>query len=669
LGLLSYIDRKLQSMGYVKANRVQEAFTPTGYDKTGYPVPDDTASYQRTYSNATWVYAAANAIGRSAAGLPYVIMRPGKNGVNEPVPGHWLQKLFDAVNPFMTSYELNEAVFINLMLTGNAYIGIERNASGRAVELWPLNSSRVTVIPSKSEYVKGYLYTVNGRDVAYEPKDIIHIKLFDPNNDYYGLSPIAAASLAVQSDLYAARYNRNIFKNESLPGVYLKSDQVLDGDTAEEIRKRWDRSHKGVDKAGRTAVLGSGTEAKTLNISNRDMQYMEQRKMSREEILAVMGVPPVMVGLLEYASYANAREQKATFWEDTMTPLLTKVGATINEQLVQKEDPSVVGMYDLSGVKALQENRKEQTEIVSSLVGSGMPLNDALKFAGIEGKEYAWGNIAWLPFNLMPVSSAADPAASGEPAASQEGKQGIPFVKRFTKAQKDNSIKQRRKRLTPIKGRMKRKMLRLYQEQENAVLRIIRDAQDDGKAVKDYDYDPILDDIAREIRAGRQAFEADATTYVAQAFAQGVEHVNTDLQIDFTLSNERAKKLIQTQASRFAKDVTETTKTDLLAALREGIDAGESSKELYDRAKQYYDASKDYRAENAARTETARAYSTANLEGYKEAGFAKHEWVKDTERHAENEDVGAIPIGDAFPSGSTMAGDECNCGCDTVPAE
>lgn len=666
MGLLSYIDRKLQSMGYVKANRVQEAFTPTGYDKTGYPVPDDTADYQKVYSNATWVYAAANAIGRAAAGLPYVIMRPGKNGVNEPVPGHWLQKLFDAVNPFMTSYELNEAVFINLMLTGNAYIGIERNASGRAVELWPLNSSRVTVIPSKSEYVKGYLYTVNGRDVAYEPKDIIHIKLFDPNNDYYGLSPIAAASLAVQSDLYAARYNRNIFKNESLPGVYLKSDQVLDGDTAEEIRKRWDRSHKGVDKAGRTAVLGSGTEAKTLNVSNRDMQYMEQRKMSREEILAVMGVPPVMVGLLEYASYANAREQKATFWEDTMTPLLTKVGATINEQLVQKEDPSVVGMYDLSGVKALQENRKEQTEIVSSLVGSGMPLNDALKFAGIEGKEYAWGNIAWLPFNLMPVSSATDPTTEED----TEGKQGRPFVRRFTKAQRDNSIRQRRKRLAPIHDRMKRKMLRLYQEQENAILRIIRAV--DEKAVKlppPEAMRQMLDDIEEELKRGRKEFEQGALAYIIQALEQGVEHVNTDLQIDFTLSNERAKKLIQTQASRFAKDVTETTKTDLLAALREGIDAGESSKELYDRAKQYYDTSKDYRAENAARTETARAYSTANMEGYKEAGFTKHEWIKDTERHAENESVGAIPIGDTFPSGSTMPGDECNCGCDTVPAE
>ncbi len=668
MSLLSYIDKKLQSMGYVKANRAQEAFTPTGYDKTGYPVPDDTASYQRTYSNATWVYAAANAIGKAASGVPYVIKKPGKDGKLDYAPDHWLQKLFDSVNPFMTSYDLSEAIFIYLVLTGNAYIGKERNSSGRVVELWPLNSSRVKVVPSKSEYVKGYLYTVNGKDIPYEPRDMIHLKLFSPDNDYYGLSPIAAASLAVQSDLYAATYNRNIFKNESLPGVYLKSDQVLDRDTAEEMRKRWDRSHKGVDKAGRTAVLGSGTEAKTLNISNRDMQYIEQRKMSREEILAVLGVPPIMVGLLEFQPNANASEQKASFWEDTMTPITTKIGATINEQLIKQEDPAVIGMYDLSGVKALQSNRKEQTEIVTALVAAGMPLNDALEFAGIEGKEYAWGNIAWLPFNLMPVSSASDPTATAEEGT--EGKQSRPFVRRFTKAQRDNSIKQRRKRLTPIHDRMKRKTLRLYQEQENAILRIIRAV--DEKAIKlppPEAMRQMLDDIEDELKRGRKEFEQGALTYIIQALEQGVEHVNTDLEISFTLSNDRAKKLVETQASRFAKDVTETTREQLSAALREGIDAGESSKELYDRAKQYYDTSKDYRAENAARTETARAYSTANTEGYKEAGFTKHEWIKDTERHAENESVGPIPIGDMFPSGSTMPGDECNCGCDTVPAE
>jgi hypothetical protein len=64
---------------------------------------------------------------------------------------------------------------------------------------------------------------------------------------------------------------------------------------------------------------------------------LENSKQAQRRILATLGVPPVMVGDTDSVNYANATEQRASFWRETIMPLqtlycmgLSKLGADIS---------------------------------------------------------------------------------------------------------------------------------------------------------------------------------------------------------------------------------------------------------------------------------------------------------------------------------------------------
>ena len=92
--------------------------------------------------------------------------------------------------------------------------------------------------------------------------------------------------------------------------------------------------------------------------------------MAREEILAALGVPPILIGLTERASYANARVQERVFWLVTMLPKLTKIEWTITNQLLRrhfKDEGELVFKFDTSEVEVLtQRNRKTVGESLST---------------------------------------------------------------------------------------------------------------------------------------------------------------------------------------------------------------------------------------------------------------------------------------------------------------
>ena len=107
-------------------------------------------------------------------------------------PEHPVQWLLDSPNPFWTRGGLWRATETYLGLWGSAFWGLERDELGRVVEIWPLMSDRMRVVPDAVRYIKGYVYVGQGRQlVSYVPEDIVWLRYFNPLDEYAGLSPIA----------------------------------------------------------------------------------------------------------------------------------------------------------------------------------------------------------------------------------------------------------------------------------------------------------------------------------------------------------------------------------------------------------------------------------------------------------------------------------------------
>ena len=93
------------------------------------------------------------------------IPRPSREAGAVPVGSdHPAQRLLDSPNPFWTRGDLWRATETYLGLWGSAYWGLERDERGQLVEIWPLRSDRMRVIPTPSGTSRGSSTSVRGSD-------------------------------------------------------------------------------------------------------------------------------------------------------------------------------------------------------------------------------------------------------------------------------------------------------------------------------------------------------------------------------------------------------------------------------------------------------------------------------------------------------------------------
>jgi HK97 family phage portal protein len=296
------------------------------------------AAQSQLYQQSPWVYIAVNRIAEAVALVPLRVMRlEGERRVE--VERHPLETLLDAPNPFLSRFELFEQTAALLELTGNAYWFLAGDASGVPAEIWPLRPDRVSIVPDPARHIKGYVYEIDGVRIPLDPVEVVHFKRWHPSNDYYGLSALEAARLAVSSDQAMAEWNRSTFgQDNGVPaGIVTVKEFVPDSDF-DRIKREWRQSYGGPQR--RTAFLrGDNVSWQNIGLNHHELDFLKGRQAHRDEILNTFGLP---VGLIsENATEANAQVAERLFIERTLWPKLTRLSQKITQDLL----PFWPGLY------------------------------------------------------------------------------------------------------------------------------------------------------------------------------------------------------------------------------------------------------------------------------------------------------------------------------------
>ncbi|MBN8619663.1 MAG: phage portal protein [Anaerolineae bacterium] len=286
----------------------------------------------RLYQQSPWVYIAINRIAEAAALVPLHVHPRFSTPLDQPAARHPLEDLLDTPNPYISRFELIEQTIAQLELTGDSYWFLAGDSAGVPVEIWPLRSDRVSIVPDETRYVKGYVYELDGQRIPLLPEEVVHFRRWHPANDYYGLSALEAARLAVSSDRAMAEWNHNTFgKDNGIPaGIVTIKDSVSEADY-DRIRQEWRQTYGGPQR--RTAFLrGTSIEWHHIGLNHNELDFLKGRQAHRDEILNIFGLP---VGLLsENATEANARVAERLFIERTLWPKLVRLAQKITQDML-----------------------------------------------------------------------------------------------------------------------------------------------------------------------------------------------------------------------------------------------------------------------------------------------------------------------------------------------
>ncbi len=303
------------------------------------------STYERqaaVYESSAWVYVAVNRIAEAAALVPLDIFRlAGERRL--PQDAHPAERLLAKPNPFLSGFELIEQTIGALELTGNAYWFLAGDARGLPAQIWPLRPDRVVIVPDEQRHIRGYVYTIDGRDIPLEAVEVIHFRRWHPRDDYYGLSALQAARTAVESDRAMAQWNRDTFgADHAVPaGIVNVTEYVSDADF-ERIKGEWRESYGGPER--RTAFLrGGAVQWQGIGLSQQDVDFLEGRKFNREEVFHIYGIPPGMWS--ENATEANATTAERVFLERTLWPKLVRLAGKITAELLPFWGPDLLAAF------------------------------------------------------------------------------------------------------------------------------------------------------------------------------------------------------------------------------------------------------------------------------------------------------------------------------------
>ncbi|HAR80869.1 phage portal protein [Sulfitobacter pontiacus] len=302
-------------------------------------------------------------IAEAAAALPLVLQDAAQR-----FEAHPLLDLVARPNGAQGRAELLEALYAQLLLTGNGYI--EAVGAGPVpVELHVLRSDRMSVVPGADGWPVAYEYVVGGRkhrfDVAGDTAAICHIKNFHPQDDHYGFSPLQAAAMALDVHGAASRWSKALLDNAARPSgaiVYrgAEGQGKLSDDQYDRLVSEMESHHQGARNAGRPMLLEGGLDWKPMGFSPSDMEFHRTKEAAAREVALAFGVPPMLLGIAGDATYANYQEAHRAFYRLTVLPLATRVAAALGAWLAGFTHEAVTLKPDLDQVPALAQERDAQ---------------------------------------------------------------------------------------------------------------------------------------------------------------------------------------------------------------------------------------------------------------------------------------------------------------------
>ncbi|MDE1901670.1 MAG: phage portal protein [Alphaproteobacteria bacterium] len=311
-------------------------------------------------------------IATACAAVPWLLY----DAHGHEIDTHPLLDLLAHPNPLQDGVSFMENIYANLQISGNAYIEAIRPRDDAApIELYSLRPDRMKIVPGPSGMPQAYQYSVNGQTTTWNADpvtgdcDILHLKTFNPLDDWYGLAPMEAALLSIDQHNAAGAWNQALLNQGARPSgalIYAPKDggpSTLSDDQMQRLREEMGMLYQGDRNAGRPLILEGGLDWREMSLSPKDMDWLAGRSAAARDIALAFGIPAQLIGIPDAQTYANVEQARLAFYEETALPLVTRIIAGVDHWLspmFETRDGIPELDFDPDAIPALTDKRQAQ---------------------------------------------------------------------------------------------------------------------------------------------------------------------------------------------------------------------------------------------------------------------------------------------------------------------
>ncbi|MFE7754314.1 phage portal protein [Streptomyces sp. NPDC057429] len=413
-------------------------FTSRGAERAlPFMRPAGMEQQMRAMGSVGTLFSIVNRTSNATAQVDWKLWRKAKSGLKEDrveVTSHAALDLWNKPNPFMPRQEFVETFQQHVDLVGEGWWVIAYHpGSTIPLELWPVRPDRMTPVPSQKSFLAGYVYTSpDGEQVPLGLNEVVFLRMPNPLDPYRGMGPVQSVLADLDATRYSAEWNRNFFLNSAEPGGIIEVPTPLSDPDFDQLRDRWNEQHRGVANAHRVAILEHGKWI-DRKLSQRDMQFVELRSVSRAVLREAYGISAFALGEVTDINRATAEASKAWFADQLTVPRLERIKAALNFDLLPLFGATAQGLeFDYENpapadpeAEAAQLTAK--VNAATSLINAGLSSASVLSALGLPAIEAS----------PAPVNARTNPAAPAGFANLAARLMGVPEL---TNADDDNAL-------------------------------------------------------------------------------------------------------------------------------------------------------------------------------------------------------------------------------------
>lgn len=631
-----------------------------------------------------YVHTAISAIAHEIASIDlrlYRIHRTSRGVETEELQEHEALSLLHFANPFMTQYDLFEGTQIYSELVGEAFWVVLRDKGrdgkpGIPREAYLLRPDWMRIIPDEKEFIKEYLYTPGGNlggKVSFPKENVLHFKYFNPTSPYRGRGSVQAGAMAIDIHNFAQDWNRNFFFNNAMPSAVFTTEKKYGKAVLDRFLEQWQNTYSGRKNSHKVAFLSGGFKLEKLGADSKQLDFVDQQRIMRDDILSVFKVPKTVLGLTDEVNKANAEATTRAFMERVITPRMKKFVNQLNEfylpmfgednlffdftdpapedvelKLRTYENALTFGWMTVNEVRAL-ENLEPLDGGDGLMMGTDEEGKAIMARAKMTPKtkrvKYLKPQILRQPKHLIMVPKKRMVELEKEKIASEikgdvrqlvsellkgEKKKPEQIEKdpklEWTKEERDAFWRVFADRTEEREDSMKRMMRRLWNEEEEEVLRnldLVKYYPKERRKGKESSSLPALADMVKRWTAVFIPFVREAVIEEGQG---ALDFLGVGGSLDMTTEN--VVRFIRRHGVTLVKEINKTTREKLRKTIAEGLEKEESISQIKSRVRNSFDMFRTSRAENIARSEVIRAANFATEEAFIQSDIVQEkEWL------------------------------------------
>lgn len=385
-------------------NRKKQEERKAGYGGIGALLFGGGSSYTQDKAMLlSTVYRCVNLIADSVAQLPFEPYQVDSKGYKKKYQKHPAYHVLNCEpNARMTRFTFIKLLISSMLLRGNGYAYIVREANGDVRELIYLPSEYVTIIPPKYIY-EPVSYKVTGFDFDVPSKDMIHLL----NYSYDGVTGISTLSFARDTLELASNseeHARNFFGGGCNVGGILTVQASLNSKQKDDIKSSWNKAFSSnTGQSNGLAVLEGNMNYQPISVNSKDAQLLETRQFNVTDICRFFNVSPVMAFDLSHSSYSTVEATNISFLSTTLQPILSKIELEFKRKLF-KEHGDIDIKFDVAEI--LRTDKTSQSDYYQKMILNGvMSVNEVrkeLNLIPVEG-----GDVNFIAANLLSLTACA----------------------------------------------------------------------------------------------------------------------------------------------------------------------------------------------------------------------------------------------------------------------